>query len=69
MIIIKNISSIINYEKNKNDQVYKEALLGTVSHEMMTPLNSITNLSSLIKIKSEQRKANYSFLNQNTLIS
>ncbi|CDW87979.1 pas pac sensor hybrid histidine kinase [Stylonychia lemnae] len=53
LIIIKNISSIINYEKHKNDSKYQQLLLASVSHEMLTPLNSIINLSSIIRRKFE----------------
>jgi len=34
--------------------MYQEALTATVSHEQMTPLNSILNLTDLIKEESQE---------------
>ncbi|CDW75602.1 pas pac sensor hybrid histidine kinase [Stylonychia lemnae] len=51
LIIIRNITSILSYEKQKNDQKYLELLLATVSHEMLTPLNSMIGLTSVLKKK------------------
>eukprot|EP00347_Sterkiella_histriomuscorum_P003626 403363564 len=72
LIIIKNISSIINYEKQKKDQKYQELLLGAVSHEMLTPLNSIIGLSGVIRKQYENQIVDSSRLKlsqngQNTL--
>ena len=48
MISIRDISNIIDYEKTKNEAKFFEALTATASHEMLTPLNSILNLSNHI---------------------
>lgn len=53
LIIIKDITSILNYEKQKSDSKYQSLLLGTVSHEMLTPLNSIIGLSNLLQLKNK----------------
>ncbi len=53
LIIIKNISSIIDFEKQKNESKYQQLLLASVSHEMLTPLNAIINLSGIMKRKFE----------------
>ena len=47
-MLIRNISHIINYEKSKNVGKYQELLTGTVSHEMLTPLNAIINIIEVI---------------------
>ena len=57
LISIKNISSIIEYEKNKNEAKYQQLLLGSVSHEMLTPLNAIINLSTILKKKYDKHAA------------
>jgi signal transduction histidine kinase len=49
MIVIRNISVIIEFEKVKNENKYQELLTATMSHEMLTPLNSIINLAIYIE--------------------
>jgi signal transduction histidine kinase len=56
IVIIRNITHIIENEKTNNQKKYLELLAGTVSHEMMTPLNSILNLSKIILDKIEQEE-------------
>lgn len=51
MLLIRNITHIINYEKHKNENKYQELLTGTMSHEMLTPLNTIINISGIIEMK------------------
>lgn len=51
MLLIRNITHIINYEKQKNEGKYQELLTGTMSHEMLTPLNTIINLSNIVEMK------------------
>ena len=51
MILLRNISHIIKYEKSKNQTKYQELLTATMSHEMLTPLNSIINLSIFLEAK------------------
>lgn len=55
MIVIRNISVIIEIEKVKNENKYQELLTATMSHEMLTPLNSIINLAIYIEQKLSQR--------------
>ena len=55
MIVIRNISVIIEFEKVKNENKYQELLTATMSHEMLTPLNSIINLSVHIEQKMLNR--------------
>jgi signal transduction histidine kinase len=51
MLLIRNITHIIKYEKQKNEGKYQELLTGTMSHEMLTPLNTIINLSNIVDLK------------------
>lgn len=44
MIMIKNLTPMINYEKLKVENLFYEMLTATVSHDMRTPLNSIIGL-------------------------
>jgi signal transduction histidine kinase len=55
MLVIRNITFIIEYEKIKNANKYQELLTATTSHEMLTPLNSIINLSMFIEAKLTNR--------------
>ncbi|CDW84159.1 histidine kinase-dna gyrase b-and hsp90-like domain containing protein [Stylonychia lemnae] len=55
MIIIRNISHIIHYEKAKNQNKYLELLTQTMSHEFLTPLNSILHLSAFIEKKLQEK--------------
>jgi len=57
-LILKNITSIIVNERMKNNIKYLELLTATVSHEMLTPLNSIMNLSKIIKNSHLDSKLN-----------
>lgn len=52
LLLIRNISHIINYEKAKNVGKYQELLTGTVSHEMLTPLNAIINFVEVLMQKN-----------------
>jgi signal transduction histidine kinase len=51
MILIRDITTIIMNERFRNYNKYLELLTNTVSHEMLTPLNSIINLSKMINEK------------------
>jgi len=55
MLVIRDISMIIEFEKEKNENKYQELLTATMSHEMLTPLNSIINLSVYIEQKLASR--------------
>ena len=48
MTKISNVSHILKQEHEKLKYIYQEAFIGTFSHEQMTPLNSIINLSSVL---------------------
>ena len=65
MIVIRDISLIIEFEKEKNENKYQELLTATMSHEMLTPLNSIINLSMYLEQRLSQRQDNEQFNNVN----
>lgn len=44
MILLKNLTPVIKYEKLKVENHYYEMLTATVSHDMRTPLNAIIGL-------------------------
>ena len=54
-------------ERIRNYNKYLELLTNTVSHEMLTPLNSIINLSRMINEKIEKEKKN-DFRNSRSII-
>jgi signal transduction histidine kinase len=60
MIVIRNISVIVEFEQVKSENKYQELLTATMSHEMLTPLNSIINLAvyleEKIKVNLQQRE-------------
>jgi signal transduction histidine kinase len=49
MIIVKNMTSLINYEKAILENHFYEMLTATVSHDMRTPLNAIISLLGTIE--------------------
>lgn len=51
MIVIRNISLIVEFEQIKSENKYQELLTATMSHEMLTPLNSIINLAVYLEEK------------------
>ena len=50
MIVIKNITQLVKYEKVKIENHFYEMLTATVSHEMRTPLNAIISLLHSLQI-------------------
>eukprot|EP00347_Sterkiella_histriomuscorum_P003008 403365951 len=50
MIMIKNITPIIRYEKLKVENHFFEMLTATVSHDMRTPLNAMTGLLNSLDV-------------------
>lgn len=49
MIMIKNLTTVIKYEKLKIENHFYEMLTATVSHDMRTPLNAMIGLLSTIE--------------------
>ena len=48
LIIIQNINDVINNQNHRMQSHYQEALTATISHEQLTPLNSIINFSKYL---------------------
>ena len=44
MVVAKNITELVNYQKIKLENHFYEMLTATVSHEMRTPLNANISL-------------------------
>ena len=49
MIIVKNLTSLIQYEKIKLQNHFYEILTATVSHDLRTPLNSMIGLLNQVQ--------------------
>lgn len=49
MVSISNITPIMNYERSKSENKYQQLLTATMSHEMLTPLNSIIHLTDFVE--------------------
>eukprot|EP00347_Sterkiella_histriomuscorum_P013371 403364967 len=60
LLQIKNITQILNSEKEKIQAHYQELLIATISHEVMNPLNSITNLSQIAETQYKSLDENNS---------
>ena len=50
MIMIRNVSSIVKYEKMKLQNHFYEMLTATVSHDMRTPLNAMIGLLNTMDV-------------------
>ena len=46
MILFKNVTNLVKYEKLKMQNHFYEMLTATISHDMRTPLNAIVGLLS-----------------------
>ena len=55
LVKISNIDKIVQGEHDKAKAAYQQALTATVSHEQMTPLNSILNLSDMLIAKAKDQ--------------
>eukprot|EP00347_Sterkiella_histriomuscorum_P005052 403358085 len=58
LLQLKNITQILNSEKEKIQTHYQEMLIATISHEVMNPLNSIVNLSSIAESQYQSANVN-----------
>eukprot|EP00347_Sterkiella_histriomuscorum_P003334 403364687 len=62
LVIIKNISQLLQSENEKNVNRYQQMLTATISHEIMNPLNSIINLSGIAeKSQTQEHKLQQNF--------
>ena len=56
MIMIRNLTSIVNYEKIKMENHFYEMLTATVSHDMRTPLNAIIGLLGNLEMLDQDHR-------------
>jgi signal transduction histidine kinase/CheY-like chemotaxis protein len=56
MLCGRDVSKIIELEKENNENNYKSALISTVSHELRTPTNAIMTIGSIIQASGELTK-------------
>lgn len=54
----KNVTHILDLEKESSENKYKSALLKTVSHELRTPTNAISGMAQMIKSSGEMSAEN-----------
>ena len=57
IVKISSIDQVVQGEQYKSKITYQEALTATVSHEQMTPLNSILNLTEMLMTSSDTSQA------------
>jgi len=53
MVIMKDISELVQREYNRSIQKLTEVMVASTSHDMRTPLNTIINMHQLIEFKTE----------------
>lgn len=58
MLVGKNITKIIELEKEKRQNSYKSVLINTVSHELRTPTNSILTVGKIVLDSNDLSKKN-----------
>ena len=58
MLVGKNITKIIELEKEKRQNSYKTVLINTVSHELRTPTNSILTIGKIVLDSNDLSKKN-----------
>lgn len=54
----RNVTHILDLEKESSENQYKSALLKTVSHELRTPTNAISAMAQIIKSSGEMSDVN-----------
>jgi len=56
LVLIRNVNYIIEQQKLKTRALYDRKLTNTLSHELLTPLNCIVNLSEQLKIQAVKQR-------------
>ena len=49
LVLIRNVNYIVEQQRLQTQAMYDRKLTNTLSHELLTPLNCITNLSEHLK--------------------
>jgi signal transduction histidine kinase len=57
MLVIRDITYILRHEKSRIKSNFQQQLTATLSHEQMTPLNSILALSDIVHTQMKQAAA------------
>jgi len=52
VLSVQNITNIIQSQSFDMQAMYEEAMLATISHEQMNPLNSIINFTDYLKTQT-----------------
>jgi len=52
VLVVNNITDIIQSQTLRMQEMYEEAMLATISHEQMNPLNSIINFTDYLKTQT-----------------
>ena len=55
LVILRNVNYVIEQEKLQTRAIYDRKLTNTLSHELLTPLNCIINLSEYLKDNVEAK--------------
>mmetsp|Transcript_765 Transcript_765/g.956 ORF Transcript_765/g.956 Transcript_765/m.956 type:complete len:166 (+) Transcript_765:336-833(+) len=54
MFLMNDITHILESQSKQMESYYQEAMLATVSHEQMNPLNSLINFTGYLKQKTKE---------------
>lgn len=54
-MLLRNVNFVIEQQRLKMRAVYEARLNNTLSHELLTPLNCIINLSDCLKLEAQSR--------------
>ena len=56
LIILRNVSYLIEQQRLQTAASYDKRLTNTLSHELLTPLNSIINLSECLMVDYDNNR-------------
>lgn len=59
LVLIRNVNFIIEQQRLQTKSVYDRKLTNTLSHELLTPLNCILNVSSNLQEEIDDKLAKY----------
>ena len=48
LVVIRNVSHVVRQQKLQAEFEYQQLLVKTMSHEQLTPLNAILNVSDIL---------------------
>ncbi len=59
IILISDVTEVVNFRETESVHTFFELLTATVSHEMLTPLNSVLSLLALLLDKVKDQNVNW----------